>query len=370
MTVHIVALPHADPTFDWSTCAYSQKIRRLGGMLRANGHRAILYAGPRSDGEYDELVTVVTEQDRMRWFGEETWRERVFDRWDPTDPAWVEMNARAIAAIRERIEPRDVVGIIAGRCQAAIADAFADHLVCEWGVGYSGILDRSHRVFESHSWRVHVAGLRHDDDFRAFDAVIPNAWEPAEFPDLGAGDGGYLLFVGRLIARKGPHVAAETARRLGMRLVVAGQGVASVAPGRIVTTDGTVLEGDVEYAGILGPEARTELMMDATATLVPTQYCEPFGGVAVESMLVGTPAIATAWGAFPETIRGGETGFLCSTLADFTTAARAAGTLDRASIRAYALAHFSTDVVGPQYGAYLERLATLWRDGWYEARAA
>ena len=102
MRVHVVALPHTDPTFDWSTCAYSQKVRRLGGMLTSMGHEVILYAGERSDAIVTEHVQVVTDADRRRWFGDETWRERVFDRWEPSDPAWVEMNAKAIAAITAR----------------------------------------------------------------------------------------------------------------------------------------------------------------------------------------------------------------------------------------------------------------------------
>lgn len=365
MTLHIVGLPHTETTRDWSSCAYTQKLVRLGGMLRSTGHRAILYAGHRNDGDYEEHVPIVTTEDRARWFVDETWRTRVFDRWDPADRCWTEMNDQAIAAIRRRIQPGDIIGIIAGQCQAQIAQAFPDHLALEWGVGYSGVLDQSFRVFESRAWAAHVAGRRFDDDFRAFDTVIPNSWDPAEFPELGTGQGGYLLFVGRLIWRKGPHVAAETARRLGMRLLVAGQGVGQTEPGRITCADGTVLEGDVEYVGVVGLAERAKLMGDAIATLSPTQYLEPFGGVAVESMLAGTPAIATAWGAFPETITHGETGYLCSTLAEFVLAARSAHTLERPAIRERALARFSTDVVRHQYAAYLDRLATLQGEGWY-----
>lgn len=370
MSVHVVALPHADPTHDWSTCAYSQKIRRLGGMLRSTGHSAILYAGPRSDGDYDEHVVIVSEEDRRTWFGDEDWREHVFNRWEADDPCWRQMNARAVAAIRQRIEPGDVIGIIAGQCQADIARAFPDHLVMEWGVGYAGVLDSSFRVFESRAWAAHVAGLRKDDDFRAFDTVIPNSWGPEEFPRLGTGAGGYALFIGRLIRRKGPHIAAEAARAAQMPLLVAGQGVGKVEPGRITCADGTVLEGDVEYIGVAGPEERARLMEGAVATLCPTQYLEPFGGVAAESMMTGTPAIATAWGAFPETIRHGETGYLCSTLSDFVHALHDVPTLDREAVRDHALRNFSTTVVRRQYAAYLERLETLHGEGWYALSAA
>jgi glycosyltransferase involved in cell wall biosynthesis len=370
MRVHVVALPHTDPTFDWSTCAYSQKVRRLGGMLTSMGHEVILYAGERSDAIVTEHVQVVTDADRRRWFGDETWRERVFDRWEPSDPAWVEMNAKAIEAIAARAQARDVVGIISGRCQQAITDAFPAMIGWEWGVGYAGVLPGTFRVFESHAWRAHVAGLAREDDFRAFDTVIPNSWEPTEFPALGAGDGGYLLFIGRVIRRKGPHVAAAAARALGMRLVVAGQGVSSVQPGRIRALDGTSIEGDVEYAGILGPEERAQVMGAAVATFVPTQYLEPFGGVAVESQMVGTPALVTPWGGLAENVRHGESGFLCSTLAEFVEAATAAGSLDRSAIRAHALATWSTEVIRHAYDAHLRRLDTLWADGWYQLKEA
>lgn len=365
MRVHLVALPHTDLAADWSTCAYTGKLRRLPGMLAAGGHEAITYGGPRSEAPC-EHVPIVADADRRRWFGDETWRDRVFDCWDAGDVCWREMNAAAIAAIRERIGPRDLVGLIAGTCQAAVADAFPAHIAWEWGVGYAGVLARSYRVFESHAWRAHVAGLRSDDDFRAFDDVIPNSWEPDEFPRLGTGSGAYALFVGRLIRRKGPHVAAAAAAAAGMRLVVAGQGVARVEPGRIVTADGTELAGDVEYAGVVGPDERARLMEDAAVLLAPTQYCEPFGGVAVESQLAGTPVVATPWGGFLETVAPGVSGHHAATLAEFTAALRATPALNRAAIRRRAVATWTTPAVAPRYAANLARLDTLWRGGWYE----
>ena len=45
-----------------------------------------------------------------------------------------------------------------------------------------------------------------------------------------------------------------------------------------------------------------QLFANAKCTLMPSKYAEPFGFVALESMLSGTPVITTDYGAFPETV--------------------------------------------------------------------
>lgn len=45
--------------------------------------------------------------------------------------------------------------------------------------------------------------------------------------------------------------------------------------------------------GSVGVKERAELMAYADAVMVPTTYLEPFGGVVIEAMLSGTPAITT-----------------------------------------------------------------------------
>jgi glycosyltransferase involved in cell wall biosynthesis len=252
-----------------------------------------------------------------------------------------------------------------GTAHRPVAGYLADRelLVVETGIGYSGVW-APFRVFESWAWRTFLAAKDPTDDVRFYDEVIPRAYDPAAFP-AGSGSGGYFLFVGRVTARKGPHIAAEACRRIGAKLVVAGQGVAAVEPGRIVATDGTVLEGDVEYVGVVGAAERARLMGDAVAILTPTMYLEPFGGVSVEAQLTGTPAIVTRWGGLPENVVEGETGFACSMLREFTAAAEAAPSLDRGLIREHALDSWSFDALTPRWGAYLARLATLRGEGWY-----
>jgi len=188
-----------------------------------------------------------------------------------------------------------------------------------------------------------------------FDAVIPSYFEPDAFP-LGDGKGGYLLYIGRLTDRKGLAVVRDTAERTGMKLVVAGDGDTSLVP------------KGAEYVGHADPALRAQLYGDAVATMVPTIYVEPFGSVACESMMTGTPVITTDWGAFTETVRPRMTGWRCRDLGEFAWAARNAHTLDRDRIRAYALSKFSMDVVRYQYDNYFQRLELLKGDGWYTER--
>ena len=45
--------------------------------------------------------------------------------------------------------------------------------------------------------------------------------------------------------------------------------------------------------GSVGVKERANLLFNADAVIVPTTYIEPFGGVVIEAMLAGTPAITT-----------------------------------------------------------------------------
>lgn len=361
-TLHIVSLPHTETTKEYEWCAYTAKVRKFCSLMTDAGHEVYLYAGEKNEARVKEHICVVTREQQKEWFGHYDWERDVFNGWDSSAEWWRRMNIAAAAAILERSKPEDFVGIIAGRCQEILSDLHLTTL--EWGIGYSGILKNTHHCFESYAWMHHVAGREQDDDVRFYDTVIPNFFEVSDFPE-GKGGGDYV-FLGRLIYRKGPHIAAETCKMLGERLTLAGQGVDrnSAHQDRIVG-QGVVIEGNVRHIGRVDAVRRARLLGQAKAVFVPTVYLEPFGGVAVEAMLTGTPAICSDWGAFTEYIVDGFNGFRCRTLADFVRAAEIAPTLDRKAIREWAQARFSTDVIAPKYEDWLARLSTLRGAGWY-----
>lgn len=192
---------------------------------------------------------------------------------------------------------------------------------------------------------------RHPD--LTYAATIHHGIEVERFA-LGAGDGGYLLFLGRIHPDKGTAAAVEVARLAGLPLVIAGivqdeeYHRAAVAPhvdGRAVT-----------YLGAVGPEERDRLLGGAVALLHLIDFDEPFGLSVVESMVTGTPVIAYARGSMPEIVRPGVSGALVRDVAGAVAAVASVRALDRGACRADAVARFSAERMVEEYEGLFERV--------------
>jgi glycosyltransferase involved in cell wall biosynthesis len=123
------------------------------------------------------------------------------------------------------------------------------------------------------------------------------------------------------------------------------------------------------YVGEVGPQARGELMSYATALFCPTIYIEPFGSVAAEAQLCGTPVLCTDWGAMTETVEHGHTGFRCRNLSEFIQGMNDVKHLHRHYIRERAVGLWSLENVAKKYDTHFKRLMTLWTEGWYQEAA-
>ncbi len=372
--LHICGLPHTQLTREATVCAFTQKQVKFGKMMTRRGWEIIFYWGEEHETECEELVPLFSKAEQKEWFGDYDANTLpiVAGAWDANQAQYVITNARAIKEIGKRYEHGDLVLLCGGLAQKPILDAAQGWLVCEPAAGYSGVIFSALGptgpwvCFESNPWKHYLYGKYGIDDGRFFDTVIPNFFDPDEW-SLAPEKEDYLCFVGRLIARKGPHIAAEIARELGKPLLVAGSGMAEVSPGLILCMDGTRLEGDVHYVGTVGVEQRNMLMGAAQALLVPTTYIEPFGAVAVEGPLCGTPAVTTDYGAFVETV---PRDLRFNTLAEGCEAVERAMALPPEDVRAQALERFSLDAVAPLYEEWFWRLASLWDEGWYAPRAS
>ena len=355
---HLLGLAHLPTNKNFRQCAYTMKVVKLASMLKKSGHTVFFYGCEGSEVECDEFIPVLTEAARVKCYGEYDMNKEFFKH-DGKDAAHTEFNVNAAIEIRKRMYPTDFLLITMGNYQKPIADALQLHKTVESGIGYSGIFAKF-RVFESYGWMQYMYGLTKQEDGSWYDAVIPNYYDPRDFPQ-GKQDGDYFLFVGRLIFRKGLDIAVQVTKRLGKKLIVAGQGSLQNPQERLNITD-----PHVEHVGCVGPERRAVLMGGAIATFVPTYYIEPFGGVAVESQLTGTPVLTSDWGVFPETCDHGVTGYRCRTMDDFLFGARNVASLDHSYIRQRAISNYGMEKVRKMYDEYWMKLADIDKKGWYE----
>jgi len=195
---------------------------------------------------------------------------------------------------------------------------------------------------------------RHPD--LTYAATIHHGIEVSEFA-LGAGAGGYLLFLGRIHPDKGTHEAIEVARIAGMPLIIAGivQDQEYFRRSIVPFIDGR----KVAYIGAVGPRDRDRLLGDAVALLHLIDFEEPFGLSVVESLAAGTPVIARSRGSMPELIRSGETGFLVSSVAEAVDAVASVCGIDRAACRADVMVRFTADRMVDDYARLFQDVVGL-----------
>jgi len=365
---HVVGLPHTEVTKEFLPCAYTQKVLNFCKMMKSLGHTVFLYGGGgKTDAPCDDFVSCISTEDQQKYFGATDWHKDMFPiEWDERLPYWVTMNNNAIEGIKQRGQPKDFVCLIGGSCQAPIVQGLPNYLCMEFGVGYKGIY-APFRVFESYAWMHHVYGLQKIENGQSYDCVIPNYFDPEDFPfDIAnpPKKEDYFLYIGRMITRKGAHIAVEATGITGDKLKMAGQGVIEIKDGIYKSREFEITGKHIEYLGTVGIKERFDLMSKAKAVFVLTQYIGPFEGVQAEANLCGTPVITTDWGCFAENVIDGLNGFRIRTMGEILWAMKNVHTLDPLKIREFAIKNFSMNRVKWQYQAYFEQLATLWEKGW------
>jgi len=183
-------------------------------------------------------------------------------------------------------------------------------------------------------------------------AVIPHGVDVSQFT-LREQPDDYACYLGRFTSGKGPLQAIEAARRLGLRLIMAGPESRYFREHIRPLIDRRA----VEYVGYVSGAERDKLLGGAKVLLYPIQYPEAFGLVVIEAMLCGTPTAAMRLGATTEIVEEGVTGCTASSQEQFLTAVSQCLTLDRRQIRKRAEQRFSAERMAQDYVHVYERLA-------------
>ncbi len=190
--------------------------------------------------------------------------------------------------------------------------------------------------------------------------VIHHGLHPDRYP-LGAKDDGYLLHLGRYAAEKGTHLAIDVAVRAGLPLKLAGRIHAPDVDYFRAEVAPRIESSGVEEVGEADHDRKVALLRGARAVVCPLSWEEPFGLIAIEAMLCGTPVLGFARGSFPEIVDDGVTGFLAGP-GDVDALARAAARLegfDRAACARRARERFTAAAMTDAYEALYRRLASI-----------
>ena len=271
-------------------------------MLRSElgVHVTVLWGGDTAEG-CDEFVSLLSSTEQARLFGPDLPATILNLDWNPETAHWRMLNHRAAAWLHAWADPGQIVMTMSGSNHDGLYHELPHLSWVEPCVGYTGISTKTAaKVFESYAWMHHIYGKYGVNDGNPLDTVIPNFYRPDDFRT--GKDDGYLLFIGRQIRRKGVQVVIEIARRSRIPLHMAGQG-GRLDDGNLVCDDGTVVpcaDLDITHHGTVAPPQRKTLYAGASATLVPTLYIEPWGGVFAEAMLSGVWPVTTNWGGFTE----------------------------------------------------------------------
>lgn len=178
------------------------------------------------------------------------------------------------------------------------------------------------------------------------DQFVYNGIDPAEFAYRETKDD-YFLFLSKASWKvKGLKTALDLAKSTGIRLRIAG--------GR-----GLSLNRRVKYMGMVGGRKKRDLLAGARALLFPIQWEEPFGLVAAEALMSGTPVITSDRGSMPEVVTD-DVGFRCDTYEEMERAVRAVNEISPRACRERAERLFSDEAMAR---AYLLKYEEILRDG-------
>lgn len=395
--VHVLGLPHTIVSEAFSHCAFTGKVLRMPSVLP--DYRVIEYSNGRSSSKAAEHVQVFSQQ-QLESFGGGSLESLqacctvTLSHDGDLQQAWLSL---VIRELRKRVRAGDVIAITYPfENYSKLVQQFPDCVVIETGIGYSWAPFGAYRVFESETWRAWhfgkwcgengALGVFPDYKPAVCSAVVPNYYnvedwvlglglgmhalgtqEPRPVQDGAPGELPYVFFAGRMASAKGIEIVNALAERFPALTFVVASGEAFL-PDRFPAKN-------VRFIGRV--DSRAELaawMGGALCTLVPSRFHEPFGGVAVESLLSGTPVLCSDWAAFTETVQSGQgalydDGLRCNDLHEFVSALEHVQAnaedwnIGRERRQARARERFGLETVSLKYKAAIEMFRRMHAEG-------
>jgi glycosyltransferase involved in cell wall biosynthesis len=174
---------------------------------------------------------------------------------------------------------------------------------------------------------------------------------------------GFALVLARICPEKGIHLAIAAAKQARMPIVIAGE-IFPYAAHEDYFAEQIVPElgPDCRFVGPADFAQKRQLLAQAACLLVPSLIAETSSLVAREAAATGTPVIAFAQGALPETVVQGVTGYLVETVEEMAAAIPSVQAIDPEACRAVARQRFSHRAMAQAYFGHWQRLTSGGRE--------
>lgn len=199
-----------------------------------------------------------------------------------------------------------------------------------------------HPLYEKYNNHVHYVSISNADRLATlnYTATVYNGINPAHFT-FSPQPGEYLVFLGRISAEKGTHLAIEVAQQVGMPLIIAGiiqdQGYFDALVKPHIDWE------NIQYVGPVGPKERNKLLSEAYALFHLITFREPFGLTMIEAGACGLPVIAYPLGSVPEIVVNGKTGYLVNSIEEAVKAIPEVTRINRTDCRKHVEEYFSIE---------------------------
>lgn len=352
MRLHVISPFHTKNQQYFSHCAFTGKSLRFPKMMKQYGYEVIEYSNEGSESISDEHVQILNHDEFNSFYGPDN-----ISSFEPLaitgGPGHICFNERLIEQISNRIEPNDIICHTFGVAHENLKNIFPNNFHVETGIGYPTIMDGTFHIFESYAWLHHYHGIKGTNGSN-YQWVVPNYYDLDDWiPNYEHGK--YLSFMGRVIPCKGLSTIFAIADNSKYPILIHGHGDHSAYN-----------HPNVKFLGPIFGKDRSDFIRNSRALLAPTEFIEPFCGMAVESMLCGTPVISVDYGAMTETVEEGM-GFRCHTLQDWLDAVNDVEKLDRNYIANKARNKYSLEACGKKYDKIFKQLDDLKnKKGWYQ----
>jgi glycosyltransferase involved in cell wall biosynthesis len=339
--LHILANPHGitDPIYRMEP--FNIAVSKMIANMLPRGYEIIHYGHELSRVACENVAVVHSHEVFPRG------QDDLFEH----NPAIIKIFCRRVREeLGLRYRPGDLILCFYGIDHRDAVEGIPDAIVIEPSIGYRPeCVFAPYRVFTSYAQMHYYYGQKNMLLSPSwYDAVIPNAFSPSEF-EYSDQKQDYCLYLGRISADKGIHLAIQMTEQTGQRLIIAG-------PGDLASLDYQTIPKHVTMYGYADVEQRRQLLRDARVLIAPTYYVEPFGNIVVEALMSGTPVITTDWGGFVDTNPNGLTGFRCRNFAEFINAMNRIDEINHEDCRDWAMENFSETVVHDQFDQYFQKI--------------